>query len=244
MSLAIAALLASIPSVIKGVGGALQWAKGRKIEKQNPFPSDLQRTVPESVKKATGVMEGMTRAQDLPGGDIYRNQIWKGVSQGMGALREAGPGAVLSGVQGLVGGAQDQFAGMQAGLMEQIERAKVGYTGALGAQGGYEADAEDFKNQLALRQYEQAAASSSAMKGAGISNLFNAASDIGGVGASAYMSKKHPDMMWNLNMGGGQSYPHQMWGNQQYDNWVNQGGGSKTFNVPNITQGAQLGAAS
>ena len=252
IGLGAAALIAGVPALIKGIGGWLQHRKGKKMAAANvrpDFPTNLERTVPESVKQATAVFEGMTRNQDLPGGDIFRNQVWKGVSKGMSSLREAGPGAILAGTQGLVQGAQDTFGGMQANLMQQIEAAKVGYGQALGVEGQYEAQAEDFKNQLALQkhaedmgQFQQTAAAASAMKGAGLQNMFGAASDIAGIGATSYLGAKNPNMYSGL-YGGGYGGFGTPWGANQFNNWWANTGSQQAeqagsnFSIPNMFAG-------
>lgn len=184
---------AIIPSIFKGFQGRGQRKMAEGIERAHPFPSHLEKTIPESVLKATDVAKGLTQQEDLPGADIYRGQIWKGVSKGMGAAREAGPGAILEMLPKLVQGAGDTMGQMNIAKAGMDYTAQKDYAKQLGVQGAYESAAEDFKNEMYWDKYMQAMGTASALRGAGMQNVQTAVSDVGGAGANVmqqlYMQK-------------------------------------------------------
>jgi len=186
---------AIIPSLFKGGAGIMQRHRARQIEKENPFPEWLEKTVPESVMKATEVSRGLSNRQDLPGADLYRQDIYKTIGMGADRSREAGPGAVLEMLPKLMQGGMNSFSDMNKAFAEFDFAGKREYSKQLGVQGAYEGQAEDFKNQMYWDKYMQAMGTASALRGAGLQNIETGVSDIGGAGANMFQNMYFQKLM-------------------------------------------------
>jgi len=202
MGLLLGGLASSIiPSLFKGGAGIWQRGQANRLERANPFPSNLEKTIPESVLKATEVSKGLSNMGDLPGGQIYRNQIEKGTATGMAAAREAGPGAILEMLPKLIQGQQDTMADLNKSFAGFDFQGKREYANQLGVQGAYESQAEDFKNNMYWDKYMQAMGTASALRGAGMQNINTGVSDIGGSGANVMQNLYLQKMMSEGGMG-------------------------------------------
>lgn len=226
--------ISAVPALGKLGAGIWQSIKGNRIEKQNPYPDWLEKTVPDSILKATGLMEKLAGAEDLPGGDLYRNQLSKSTAQGLEAARDMGPGAATSTIPGLVQSEQDALANLGMKFADYKVGATKDLATQLGLQGQYESAAEQFNNMLVLDKYKSAMASASAMKGAGIQNLFGGLSDLAGVGAYSYGNLKTKNMVdsgelspgamnWGMNQGYGMGYMYGVpsWNKDDFSAWLN-----------------------
>jgi len=101
----IAQVLNLIPSIFQGITGASQLKKAQRIEDQNPRP---EATIAPSIDKMVNYSYGQTLNQDVPGGEMYRNEIKGATAAGMNAASNLGSGSEAYGMLGqLVGKEQN-----------------------------------------------------------------------------------------------------------------------------------------
>jgi hypothetical protein len=177
-----AQLLAAIPSVIKGVSGLIQSAKGKKLAKQNVRPTY---EIPKEFQQNLAIAENMGRV-GLP--QQQYNQAQQNFQRNQaGALRQFGRMGNPRGLAGMVRAGNDatmnlDVADAQARLANQ--RAAMGYRGQMGQQ------------QLAKQQwdrfgkYQENAAAASALMGAGRQNQMGALSELSQVGQLGMMGEE------------------------------------------------------
>jgi hypothetical protein len=169
-----AALISAAPSVIKGISGIFQGAKGRKLAKQNVRPTY---EIPKEFQQNLAIAENMGRV-GLP--QQQYNQAQQNFQRNQaGALRQFGRMGNPRGLAGIVRAGNDatmnlDVADAQARLANQ--RAAMGYRGQMGQQ------------QLAKQQwdkfgkYQENAAAASALMGAGRQNVMGGLSELSQVG--------------------------------------------------------------
>ena len=186
--------LASIPSLIKGIFGGFQLSKANKLEKQNPRPTA---EVAPAISQMVNYNQGLANAQDIPGGEMARNQIGGATSAGINAASQLSSGAEGIGAVGkmVMGGQQ-----AQEGLAQQTAQYAAGnqrqYANSLQDLGQEQNRVWDYnKNQ----PYQQAGAMASQLRNSGMQNLFGGASNLFGAGAAATT----PDFNSALASGGG-----------------------------------------
>lgn len=106
----IAALIGAATSAIQGIAGAKQRKKADELEAQYPRPTA---TTSQSIKDLKGYAYGRMLDQDIPGGDIYRNQIAGATASGVRAASQMASGAEAYGaLDRLVLGQQKQYSQM------------------------------------------------------------------------------------------------------------------------------------
>jgi hypothetical protein len=169
-----AALISAAPSVIKGIQGIFQGAKGKKLAKQNVRPTY---EIPKEFQQNLAIAENMGRV-GLP--QQQYNQAQQNFQRNQaGALRQFGRMGNPRGLAGIVRAGNDatlnlDVADAQARLANQ--RAAMGYRGQMGQQ------------QLAKQQwdkfgrYQENAAAASALMGAGRQNVMGGLSELSQVG--------------------------------------------------------------
>jgi hypothetical protein len=170
----VAAGISAIPSVIKGIQGIFQGAKGRKLAKKNVRPDYA---IPESFTKNLALAENRARV-GLP--QQQYNQAQQNFQRNQaGALRQFGRMGNPRGLAGMVRAGNDatmnlDVADAQARMSN--ENAAMGYRSQLGQQ------------QLAKQQwdkfgkYQENAAAASALMGAGRQNVMGGLSELSQVG--------------------------------------------------------------
>jgi hypothetical protein len=187
----IAGLIAAIPSIIQLVQGGQQKKEAQQIENQNPRPN---MPIPESINKYANYAYGRTLNQDIPGGDIYRNEIKGATAAGMRAASELGGGAEAYGMMGnLVGREQNAYGNLAKLTAQQVAGYQGDYMDALRVKGG--AESQQFGWNEA-EPYMRAANIAMALRNSGIKNQFAGVSSLAGIGAEAVGGQ---DMMAALN---------------------------------------------
>jgi hypothetical protein len=187
----IAGLLASIPSIVQLVQGSKQKKEAQQIEDQTQFP---KMPIPPSLNKYTNYAYGRTLNQDIPGGDIYRNEIKGATAAGMKAASEMGSGAEAYGMMGnLVGREQSQFGNLAKLTAQQVAGYQGDYMDALRTKAG--AESQQFAWNEA-EPYMRAASMAQGLRNSGMKNQFAGISSLAGMGAEAVAGQ---DMMSALN---------------------------------------------
>ncbi len=106
----ISQIIGSVPSSFQLFYGGSQMNEAKKLEAQTQRP--VAQVAP-SADRLASYMYGKTLAQDIPGGEIARNEIKGATAAGMKAASEMGSGAEAYGMLGnLVGREQDAFSGL------------------------------------------------------------------------------------------------------------------------------------
>jgi hypothetical protein len=190
----LAALLSSIPPLMKGIFGMSQLNKAKRIEAQNPRP--IAEVAP-AINQMVGYTKGLSLASQAPGSEISRNQIGGATAAGMRVATQLGLGAEAYGAMNkMVASGQNAQAGLAQNDIQYANEGQNKYINSLATLGqeqnrvwGYnEAD-----------KYTQAAQMASELRTAGPQNMFSGASGIFGAAASAVA----PDFNAALNSGKG-----------------------------------------
>jgi hypothetical protein len=183
-----------IPQVFKGIFGASQLSKANTIEAQNKRPTA---EIAPSINKLTNYTYGQTLNQDIPGGEMYRNEIKGATSAGMNAASQLGSGSEAYGMLGKLVGQQDNAMGDLAKTTAQDVAGKQGaYEGALQTKAGEENRVWDWNK---AQPYLQAAQMAAQLRNSGMTNIFGGLQSAGGIGAAA----TSPDFNAALNSGKG-----------------------------------------
>ena len=160
-------ILNLVPSIFQGITGASQLRKANALERQNKRP--IAEIAP-SVNKLTNYAYGQTLNQDIPGGEMYRNEIKGATAAGLRQASELGSGSEAYGMLGqLVGREQNSFGDLAKLTAQQVQSSKGEYMNALGVKAGEENRVWDYNK---AQPYQQAAATASQLRNSGTQNVF------------------------------------------------------------------------
>jgi len=172
----IAALIGAATSAIQGITGGFQLNKARQLERQYPRPTA---TVAKSIQDLQGYAYSRALDQDIPGGDIYRDEIRGATSAGLSAASKLGSGAEAYGaLDRLVLGQQKNFAQMAAKAAEQRYAAQGTYMDVLKGPVYEEERRVDYWNKE--MPYLQAAQAALNLKNSGSQNIMAGVKNIAG----------------------------------------------------------------
>lgn len=172
-----------IPSIIQGGVGISQLNKAKKIEEQNQRP---EASVLPAVQKMSDYAYGQTFAQDIPGGEIARNQIMAAAASGTKAATERGRGSEAFGfMRDVTLGGQNQFSDIARQTAEYVSGRKQDYLGTLPALAQ---EQERVWNWNEAQPYLYAAESARQLRESGTKNIYGGVSNLFGSGAEAISS--------------------------------------------------------
>jgi hypothetical protein len=173
----IAAGIAAIPSIVKGVQGIFQGAKGSKLAKKNIRPTY---EIPKEFQQNLAIAENMGRV-GLP--QQQYNQAQQNFQRNQaGALRQFGRMGNPRGLAGIVRAGNDASLGLDvadANARMSNQRNAMGYRSQMGQQ------------QLAKQNYDkfmkygEQADAAAALQGAGRQNVMGGLSELSQVGQMA-----------------------------------------------------------
>lgn len=173
----LAALIAAVPSVAKGVQGIFQGAKGNKLAKQNIRPTY---EIPKEFQQNLAIAENMGRV-GLP--QQQYNQAQQNFQRNQSsALRQFSRMGNPRGLAGIVRAGNDATLGLdvadaQARMSNQ--RNAMGYRSQVGQQQLAKQQWDKFQN------YGEKADAAAALQGAGRQNVMGALSELSQVGQMA-----------------------------------------------------------
>ncbi len=174
----ISALISAIPKIVQSI-------KARKMKKEaDTLESQYQRPdyeIAPSVEKMVGFAEQQTHAGDLPGGQMYRNQLGEATAAGITAMKEMGRGSeAYGGISNLVQGEQEQLRGLQQDYTGMIQQNEDRYLDTLGIKAGEERPRWEWEE---ADPYMMAASKAAQLRKSGTEGRMDAFSDMAGVGA-------------------------------------------------------------
>jgi hypothetical protein len=177
----VAQVLNLIPSIFQGITGFKQMKQA-------------------SIDKLTNYAYGQTLNQDIPGGEMYRNEIKGATAAGIKAASELGSGSEAYGMLGeLVGRQQGAFGDLAKMTAQQVQGSKGEYMNALGVKANEE---NRVWNWNEADPYQQAAQIAQALRDSGLKNKNSALKNVFGSGAE-YLSSTNPDFNSSLMWGKG-----------------------------------------
>jgi len=203
----IAQVLNVIPSIFQGIIGGSQLKKAQRIEGQNQRPDA---TIAPSVDKLVNYSYGQTLNQDIPGGEMYRNEIKGATAAGMKAASELGSGSEAYGALGqMVGREQDQFGQLAKMTAQQVQGSKGDYMNALGVKAGEENRVWDWNE---AQPYMQAAQIAQQLRDSGLKNINSGVKNVFGTAAEAVSPDFNSSLLWGngANKGTGQMSDEQL----------------------------------
>jgi hypothetical protein len=163
----ISQVLNLVPSIYQGITGASQLKKANALEEQYKRPVA---EIAPSVNKLTNYAYGQTLNQDIPGGEMYRNEIKGATAAGLRQASELGSGAEAYGALGeMVGREQNSFGDLAKLTAQQVQSSKGEYMNALGVKAGEENRVWDYNK---AQPYQQAASMASQLRNSGTQNIF------------------------------------------------------------------------
>ena len=174
----VAQVLNLIPSIFQGITGASQLRKANRIEAENPRPAA---TLNPSIEKAVNYAYGQTFDQDIPGGEMYRNEIKGATSAGMKAASELGSGSEAYGMMGeLVGREQNQFGELAKLTANRVAGKEETYLNTLPIKAQDEQRVWDWNEG---QPYLQAAQIAAQLRDSGTKNLYSGGANAFGAAA-------------------------------------------------------------
>ena len=190
----IAALLNVVPSIFQGIVGGTQLSKANKIERQNPRP---EAEIAPSINELVNFAKGRTMAQDIPGGEIARNEIKGATAAGMRAASELGSGSEAYGMLGqMVGREQNQFSELAKLTAQQVAGYQGDYMNTLGVKADEEKRVWDWNE---AQPYQYAAQTAQGLRDSGMRNIGAGVKNVFGSAAETVA----PDFNSSLLMGNG-----------------------------------------
>lgn len=177
----IASLIGAATSAVQGIWGIAQQNKARRLEEQYPRPTA---EMAPAIKQLMGYAYGRTLDQDIPGGEIYRNQIAGATASGIKAASAMGRGAEAYGaLDRMVQGGQKSYAQMGAQAAQQRYNAQGNYMDVLQGPAYQEQRRVDYWNKE--MPYLQAAQAAQQLRESGGQNIMAGVKNIGGIATSA-----------------------------------------------------------
>lgn len=177
----LAAIIGGIPSIIQGIAGASQRRKADQLEAQYPRP---EASMSPYIKQLLGYSYNKTLEQDIPGGELYRDEIKGATSAAIRAASEMGSGAEAYGMLGKIVGSQNksftELAKMTAG---RVAGAEQNYMGVLSGPAYQEERRVDYWNRE--MPYLQAAQKAAQLREVGGMNMMAGVKNIAGLGMMA-----------------------------------------------------------
>lgn len=190
----IAQVLNLIPSIFQGITGASQLKKAQRIEDQNPRP---EATIAPSIDKMVNYSYGQTLNQDVPGGEMYRNEIKGATAAGMNAASNLGSGSEAYGMLGqLVGKEQNSIGDLAKMTAQQVQGNKGDYLNALGTKAQEENRVWDWNK---AQPYLQAAQIAAMLRDSGMKNINAGGKNVFGSGAE-YVSSMNQNQDFNSSL--------------------------------------------
>ena len=175
-----------IPSIFQMHAGNVQMGQANALEDQYKRPTY---TEPKSISDLVNYSRGLSMANDIPGGDLYRNQIQGATAAGMTAAKELGSGAEAYGALGkLVSGENSSFRSLAEKTASYVSGNQSKYMGALGQEAGYQDKAWQWNE---ADPYLMAAKKAAQLRDSGLKNQYAGLGNLAGTGAE-YMSNSMP----------------------------------------------------
>jgi hypothetical protein len=177
----VAAIIGAVPSVIQGIAGISQRNKANQLESQYPRP---EASMSPYIKKLLEYSYGKTFDQDIPGGELYRNEIKGATSAGIRAASEMGSGAEAYGMLGKIVGSQNKsFTELAKMTAQRVAGAEENYMGVLSGP-AYQEDrrVEYWNKEMPYLMAQQKAAQ---LRETGGMNIMAGVKNIAGLGMMA-----------------------------------------------------------
>ena len=188
----IAALIGAATTAVQGIAGAVQRGKANKLESQYPRP---EAEMSPYIKKLLQYSYGRTFDQDVPGGELYRNEIKGATSSGIRAASELGSGAEAYGMLSrIVGGEQRAFSEQGKTVAQNVMGARDNYQSILAGPANQDWQRVDYwNNQM---PYLQAQQTGQRLNEVGGQNMMSAFNNIAGIGTALIGSGKKAGTMF------------------------------------------------
>lgn len=192
----ISQVLNIIPSIFQGISGLGQLGKARRLESMYPRPEAV---IAPSVNKLVNYSYGQTLRNDIPGGEMYRNEIKGGLSAGLKAASEMGSGSEAYGALAkMEGNANDAFGDMAKTTAQQIMGYEDSYKNSLLARGNEENRVWDW-NKRDL--YLQAAQTAQGLRDSGLRNVNSGMKNVFGSTAEYINPDFNSSLLWGSGKG-------------------------------------------
>jgi len=179
----LAALIGAASSAIQAISGISQKNKAANLETEYPRPEAKQSPL---IKELLALAKGKTMDQDIPGGNIYRDEIKGATSEGIRAASELGSGAEAYGMlHKLISGEQKSFTNLAAMTKDRVAGAEANYMNILAGPAYQDERRVDYWNKE--MPYMQAAQAAQQLNQSGGMNQMSAVKNIAGI-ASALLT--------------------------------------------------------
>jgi len=194
----IAQVLNIVPSIFQGIVGGKQLKRAQTIEDQNQRPDAV---IAPSVNKLVNYSYSKTLDQDIPGGEMYRNEIKGATAAGMRAASELGSGSEAYGALGqMVGREQDQFGELAKLTAGRVAGKEDAYVNSLGVKAGEENRVWDWNE---AQPYLQAAQIAAQLRDSGLKNINSGVKNVFGSAAEAVSPDFNSSLLWGSGSNNG-----------------------------------------
>lgn len=187
-------LMSAGVGAIKSGFGAWQFGKGKRLEEENVRP---EYQIPDEVFEALRSVQAQMQQFELPGQDLIEQNLSESTAGAIRSAREFSASPAAASQAAIQAYASEMRAKRDIGIeaADRQDRLKDTYREALAVLSGYRDKAFQINE---MDPYQEAMAASSAMKGAGIQNIFSGLSDIAGVGVNALSSGEGDPNLLNI----------------------------------------------
>ena len=173
------ALLGLVPSIIQAIQSKKLMKQADELESQYRRPGY---EIPSSVTGMVDYAKGLTQRGDMPGGQMYRNQLGEATAAGITAMKEMGVGSeAYGGISQLLRGQQEGLREQQLDLSRLNQMGESQYLQSLGVQAGEERAKWEWEE---ADPYIMAAGKAAELRKSGLEGRMDAFSDMAGVGSS------------------------------------------------------------
>lgn len=180
-----------IPSIFQGITGASQLRQAKRIEAQNPRP---EAEIAPSINRLVDYSYGKTLDQDIPGGELYRNEIKGATAAGMRAASELGSGSEAYGMLGqLVGREQGAFSDLAKITANRVAGKEDAFANTLGMKADEENRVWEWNK---AQPYLQAAQIAQQLRDSGLRNVNSGMKNVFGSAAEAVSPDFNSSLMW------------------------------------------------
>lgn len=167
-----ATLIASIPAMLQGGTGIAQFLKGDGIERRNQRP---EYKIPNEIYESLEIATRRAGDRQLPGEGIMQDQQANTTAQILESLRNLDPSSAAGAIGAIDRNAQDTNRDMALARSQRGDQTDKDLMGMLQTMANYKDKVFEINR---LGKFQDDAAASSALQGAGMQNLFSGFSNL------------------------------------------------------------------
>jgi hypothetical protein len=189
-----------LPSIFQGITGLGQLFRANRLEDQYQRPEAV---IAPSVERLVKYTYGKTLANDIPGGEMARNQIGGGLAAGLKAASEMSQGSEAYGaLADMSGKAGNNYANLAEITARDIKGSQGNYENALSVKAEEEKRVWEWNE---AQPYLMAAQAAQQLRGSGLQNVNAGMKNVMGSTAEYINPDFNSSLTWGNGIGTGNS---------------------------------------